>query len=172
MGGVIVQDIAIRHPERVLSLIVGCSGMLTPEKPRAPLLVRALYFVPPRVLSWLLRNMPHGYGSAAPADLIAWDKAVIREDPMSMGGIRAQQTAIRKYNVSAEQVRGLKMPALVLHGDEDRTVPYAYGVELAEALPNASFVSLPGAGHNYLIARKDMANEVVLKFLDEVDARC
>lgn len=171
MGGIIVQDIAIRHPERVLSMIVGCSGMLTPEKPRANRLVRALYYVPPKILGWLFRNMPHGYGAAAPADLIARDKAVIERDPLSMRGVRAQQTAIRKYNVSADKVRGLTMPALVLHGDEDRTVPYAYGVELADTLPNATLVPLPGAGHNYLIAHQTTANTAVLIFMDEVDAK-
>ncbi|MBA2934064.1 alpha/beta hydrolase [Sphingomonas sp. CGMCC 1.13654] len=169
MGGVIVQDMAIRHPERALSLIVGCSGMLTREKPRAPLIVRALYYVPPKILAWLFRNMPHGYGSAASADLIAHDKAVVERDPISMRGVRAQQRAIRKHSVSVEQVRALTMPALVLHGDEDRTVPHSYGVELADTLPRARFVSLPGAGHNYLIAHQDTANTAVLTFLDEVD---
>jgi pimeloyl-ACP methyl ester carboxylesterase len=169
MGGVIALDIAIRHPERVLSLIVGCSGMLTADKPRAPRWLRALYYVPPGLLAWMMRNLPHGYGSAAAADLIAHDQTVIARDPISMRGVRAQQAAIQRHTVAVDEIRSLTMPALVLHGDEDRTVPYAYGVELAETLPNATLVTLPGAGHNYLIAQQKLANAAVLSFLDDVD---
>src|ERR1700761_1044899 len=42
MGGILVEDIALRHPGRVRSLIVGCSGMLTADKPRTNAVIRLL----------------------------------------------------------------------------------------------------------------------------------
>jgi pimeloyl-ACP methyl ester carboxylesterase len=41
-------------------------------------------------------------------------------------------------------------PVLVLHGDDDSIVPQAMGRELAAALPHATFVPIPGRGHNDL----------------------
>ena len=58
----------------------------------------------------------------------------------------------------------------MLHGDEDKTVPFAYSEELAGVLPHSAFVPLHGAAHNYFIARGKEANDAVIAFLDKVDA--
>jgi pimeloyl-ACP methyl ester carboxylesterase len=171
MGGVIVLDLAMRHPERVASLIVGCSGMLTADKPRAPAIVRLLYHLP----AWLLKRLTtprrggKGYGSAAPADAIATDIATIGNDKSTKRGLIAQAEAMANYTTTREAVAKLTMPLLVLHGDEDSLVPFKWGEELAQALPNASFVRLDGAGHNFFIARGDEANRAVLDFIRRVD---
>ncbi len=67
-------------------------------------------------------------------------------------------------------MRALAMPGLVMHGDEDKLVPFAYGEELAATLPHSTFVPMRGAGHNYLIARAKEANDATLAFLERVDA--
>jgi pimeloyl-ACP methyl ester carboxylesterase len=171
MGGVIVQDIAMRYPERVRSLIVGCSGMLTADKPRAPAIVRLFYRLPNGLLKLLFtpRGADKGYGSAAPADAIAFDMATSDADKFTKRGVIAQARAIANYRTSHEDVAKLTMPALVLHGDEDKLVPFKWGEELAQQLPNATFVRLEGAGHNFFIAQGEKANRAVLDFVRRVD---
>ncbi|MCB0996911.1 MAG: alpha/beta fold hydrolase [Acidimicrobiales bacterium] len=39
------------------------------------------------------------------------------------------------------------VPTVVIHGDQDQVVPPSSGRRLAEAIPGASFVELPGIGH-------------------------
>ena len=78
MGGLIVQEMALQQPERVISLIVGCSGALTAEKGRAmPGFMRVLYYLPPSVLKLLMSDRlgDRGYGSAAGPEAIAADQA-------------------------------------------------------------------------------------------------
>jgi 3-oxoadipate enol-lactonase len=169
MGGVIVLELAIRYPDRMTSLILGCTGMLTSEKPRGSRILRLLPYIPVRLLLWLVRNKPHGYGSAAPAHLVAEDLAMLKKDPSTMRGIAAQQAAMVKYIVSADDVKRLSMPVLILHGDEDQAVPFAYGEELARVLPNNRFVKLQGAGHNYLVATGPAALTAALDFLESID---
>jgi 3-oxoadipate enol-lactonase len=170
MGGVIAQEVALQQPSRAMSLILGCTGVLTEDKPRLPGFLRLLYYVPPWLLGLLRgRQGDEGYGSAAPADRVAADKAVLAKDPSDTRGVVAQAAAIAAYRVTKEAARGLTMPVLVLHGDEDKTVPYAYGVELSETLPNAKLVTLEGAGHNFFVAAGDKANAAVMAFLDGVD---
>ncbi|HEX4301357.1 MAG TPA: alpha/beta hydrolase [Rhizomicrobium sp.] len=171
MGGIIVQELAMRHPERVTSLIVGCAGMLTAEKPRAPAAARLLYHLPPRLLKRLLAAVQgdKSYGSAATATVIAADRAVLAKDTFTKHGLLAQANAMAHYTTTREAIAGLTLPALVLHGDEDGLVPFAWGEELAQALPNSSFVRLEGASHNFLVAQRDKANAAVLDFIRRVD---
>lgn len=44
-------------------------------------------------------------------------------------------------------VRGYKNPVLVLHGPEDRIIPYSHGVALAEAAPDATFWTYENVAH-------------------------
>ncbi len=172
MGGGIALELAMQAPQRVVSLILGCTCMLTAEKPRLPAVMRALYYLPPWALKLILpRRADKGYGSAAPAEAVATDAAVLAKDRFSVPGVIAQAAAIAGYSITKQAVAALIMPALVLHGDEDGVVPFEWGVELAEALPNSTFVEVKGAGHNFLVAGGDKTNAVVAEFLSGVERR-
>ena len=174
MGGVIVIEMARLMPDRVRSLIVGCSGVLSADKPRAPGWILPLYFLP----TWLLERLTKrksatddGYGSAAPAEARERDRKVLANDPFTRLGVVRQSLAMSDYSIEKSTVAAMQMPALVLHGDEDRLVPLAYGEECAAILPHARFVQLQGAGHNYFVARGVEANAETMTFLDEVDGK-
>jgi pimeloyl-ACP methyl ester carboxylesterase len=82
----------------------------------------------------------------------------------------AQTRAIGAYSITEDEVRALRMPALVLHGDEDAAVAYSAGMRLHELIAHSEMVTFTGAGHNYFIAHGDEANARVLEFLARVDA--
>jgi fermentation-respiration switch protein FrsA (DUF1100 family) len=64
----------------------------------------------------------------------------------------------------------LAMPLLILHGEDDRTMPIAHGRRLAAAAPsNARFVALPQAGHLDLFERG--AGSALLAFLADINGR-
>jgi pimeloyl-ACP methyl ester carboxylesterase len=172
MGGVIVQEMALQAPRRVRSLTVGCSGPLTADKRRMPKWMTILYYLPPGVLKLLSRNRggDSGHGSAAPPEAVAKDVAMAAADKFSVKGVVAQSHAMADYRTTAEALAGLKMPALVIHGDEDALVPIAWGKELAEILPDSRFVTIEGAGHNYIIVDPAKANGAVLEFIREAEA--
>lgn len=50
----------------------------------------------------------------------------------------------------------LSDPVLVIHGSQDRIIPVEHGRRLAEALPAASYLEVPGAGHNDLLGRAEV----------------
>lgn len=169
MGGVIILEMARIAPERTRSLIVGCSGVLSAEKPRAPKWLLPLYFLPTWLLVRLLRG-GEAYGSAASEEAMARGREMLANDPYTRRGVAAQALALSNYNLEKTDAAAMHVPALVIHGDEDKTVPLAYGEEYAAILPYARFLSLQGAGHNYFVARGAEANAAALAFLDEVDA--
>lgn len=175
MGGGIAIEFALRHPDRTTSLLAGCTCILTADKPRTPKWVRALYRWAPWAIDMLIRSrarnakVEHGYGRNAPADRVAFDQKTLAEDKSTVIGVVAQADAIANYTNTLEAVRGITAPSLVLHGDEDLLVPYAWGVELAQTLPNSRFVKFEGAGHNFFIAGGQAANDAVLDFIGQVD---
>jgi uncharacterized protein len=56
-----------------------------------------------------------------------------------------------RYDTQAK-ARELALPALVIHGNDDEMIPVAMGRRLAELLPRATLVVVPGARHNDLFA--------------------
>ena len=165
LGGVVAQQLAFESPERIQSLVLGCTGILTADKPRAPKALQIIFRLPRRLTVKLGK-----YGPACPPEKVAHDRAVLLADKTHRVALVAQQDALRAFSCTVDQVRALTMPTLVLHGTADALVRPAWGQELAEALPHSTFISYDGAGHNYLVAAGDQANADVLAFLERVEA--
>jgi pimeloyl-ACP methyl ester carboxylesterase len=174
MGGGIILEMARQHPERVRSLLLGCTLAKTPDVTRLPLVLRAVARLPYPVVYKLLTarkaTNPFPYGTAAPADKVERDVAAIAANVGSKRTSVAQTRAIGAYSIQEAEVRALRMPALVLHGDEDAAVAYDAGVRLHGLIAHSEMVTFPGAGHNYFIAAGDEANAAALDFLGRVDA--
>ena len=175
MGGGIILEMARQRPDRVRSLLLGCTLAKTPDKPGVPRLLRPLLHLPAPLIFMLLKKLsgpanPHPYGTRAPADKVAHDEAVIAANPTSIRTSVVQSKAINAYSITADEVRALRMPSLVLHGDEEALVPYDAGVELHGLIGHSEMITFSGAGHNYFVAAGDEANAAALDFLDRIDA--
>jgi class 3 adenylate cyclase len=62
----------------------------------------------------------------------------------------------------------VRVPALVLHGSEDRIVPVAVGEYTARRLPSARFVEVSGVGHLALRASGTLIQNEMQKFLTDI----
>ena len=165
LGGVVALQLALEAPDRVRSLVLGCTGILTSDKPRAPKSMNNLFWLPQRMLVSRTR-----FGSACPPGNAAMARQVLLRDVRKRRGLVAQQNALRAYAASRAAVATLTMPSLVLHGTEDPIVPLQWGRELAETLPNSHLITYEGAGHNYAVEMDEAANNDVLAFLEKADA--
>lgn len=171
MGGATAAEFAMTHPERVRSLTLGCTMLKTAQTPRS-LAARLIYRLPRWAMGRLMLTLatPKTYGSVAPLDWVARDRAAMAKSAFTARGLRAQSIAIARYATSPERARAaLTMPVLVLHGDEDRVVPVQHGRDLTAALPGSLYREFAGAGHNYLVATGGESNRVFLDFIGEAD---
>ncbi len=57
------------------------------------------------------------------------------------------QWLLRDRYASIDKLRGRHLPLLVLHGDDDRVIPWEEGRRVAEAVPGAQLDIVHGAGH-------------------------
>lgn len=68
-------------------------------------------------------------------------------EDVGVEGFVRQQTAVISRPDSRPMLAGIRCPTLVLSGDEDRTIPNALSVEMADNIHNARLVILPDCGH-------------------------
>lgn len=68
--------------------------------------------------------------------------------------------------VADAALRGITCPVLVVHGDRDRSAPYAAGRAWAERLPNARLLTVAGAAHAPWIEAPDKVVSAIDEFLD------
>jgi pimeloyl-ACP methyl ester carboxylesterase len=63
-------------------------------------------------------------------------------------------------------IRFLKMPSLVIMGDEDTIVPVANGHILRMGLPNSRLHIVEGGGHLFLVTRAEETAGIIRDFLN------
>ena len=155
MGGMIVQQLAIDHPERLRSMTSVMSSTGDLDVGQAHRDARALLFGPPATTreEAIARSVQglHVWGSPDHLDdertaaiaAEAYDRAF---DP---AGQARQLMGILASPSRTEALRQVQVPALVLHGDHDRLVDISGGRRTAEAIPGATFVVMEGMGHDY-----------------------
>lgn len=171
MGGGIAAEFAMRYPDRVSSLVLGCTMMKTTQTPGPRGFARLIYHLPQGLVRAVMRSRVStaAYGSAAPAATVAKDIEMLARDRFTMRGVRVQAEAIAKYATTREAIGRLAMPTLVLHGDEDRAVDVKHGRELAAAIPHSRVAIFEAAGHNYLVAANEASTAEVMAFFEAVD---
>lgn len=65
-----------------------------------------------------------------------------------------------------DDLRHFNVPTLIIHGDDDKTVPIeASGERTAELLPNAQYIVYSGAPHGLYVTEKDRLNRDLLTFI-------
>lgn len=154
MGGMIVQAMAIKHPERVLTMTSIMSttgnrevGQSTPEA------MGALLSPPPAnreeaiasgVKSWKV------IGGTFPFDeeRIAQRTGVMYDRAFYPAGIARQLVAIMASGDRTEALKQVNAPTLVIHGEVDPLVTPSGGRATAEAIPGAELLIVPGMGHD------------------------
>ena len=166
MGGMIAQEFALQYPDRVRSLILGCTAAGGPHAVRAE----------PEVIDFLLQrasqdpvatleaSVPYIYDSATPRALIDEDIELRREWLPKPESYFAQLQGIVAWEAYS-RLDQIKAPTLVIHGESDRLVPFGNGELIAERIPGARLVRLPHAGHIYTTDQGEAAQTAILEFL-------
>lgn len=173
MGGMIAQRLAIKYPESVRSLILGCttSGGEKHVQPGAEvsmlMLSRGSSTATPEEMAWATAPILYSQDFLENhRDLVAEDVQRRIEMPVLPYAYMLQLQACLAHDTYNE-IDQIEVPVLVIHGDADKLVPYENGETLAEKIPNAEFLTINGAGHIYISEANDLVNNRVLEFLNK-----
>jgi 3-oxoadipate enol-lactonase len=184
MGGMIAQELALRHPERVRGLVLACTfpepdeeierarrfslsqlgGTVTAEG-EVTINVAALdpmtFFqhLLPKVFNadFIARELPklmQLFGGA-----LQWG--------FSMEAILAQVAAVMGHRTT-DRLHRIAAPTLVITGDADLLIPPGNSDVLARHIPGARLVKVPGGSHGFNFETPEVFNREVLAFLADV----
>jgi pimeloyl-ACP methyl ester carboxylesterase len=165
MGGMIAQQLALKAPERLRTLTLGCtypggpgSALIAPED-AGPLLeamgsgnldraIGAMYEV----------NLSPGF-RADPANFDAFT-AMATAAPARQQTVQLQIQAVGGHDVQA-QLAEIVAPTLVIHGTEDRMIPVANGELIAALIPGAKLEIFEGVGHLFWWEQPERSAELI-----------
>jgi pimeloyl-ACP methyl ester carboxylesterase len=162
MGGMILQQLALNHPEAVRSLILGathCGGEHPSTRNDTP------------VVQGPLRRYANLYAASFIAEHGDWVEDDARHfGKMPLHAIVRQDQAVKQHNL-CDRLGEIRQPVLILHGRQDRMVPVARGEQLQRGLPNARLQILEGAGHQVHSEQFATVVRLLLDFVDDVERR-
>ncbi|MEU9124388.1 alpha/beta hydrolase [Streptomyces sp. NPDC048506] len=159
MGGLLAQRIAIRHPERVLSLITSSA---VPSDAKGLGLLR--YVRPAAVIRFARLHHPDtpegdlALAVAVARMLAAPGKSIGERDVREFVDKEAahQVTSFRDAQAQSRQIGAkwhgaglarITAPTLVLHGEQDPLLRVTAARDLAAAIPDAHLRTMPDVGH-------------------------
>jgi pimeloyl-ACP methyl ester carboxylesterase len=165
MGGMVAQELALAHPERIRTLTLGCtycggegSALTSPEVARRlgeertsgdrERAIRA---------SWEANVSP-----SFAADPDAWARFLetgLRRR-VAVVVIMAQTLAIAGHDTNA-RLAALEIPTLVVHGAEDQILPVENAHLIASRISGARLETFDGVGHLFFLERPQRSAELV-----------
>jgi pimeloyl-ACP methyl ester carboxylesterase len=177
MGGLVTVLFAKAHAERCHGMVMVCAGgielgwwrlqaivqgfTLFNAVMSRPGVVRALALRPR--LRNLLMSGALGDPSAVSPALASQVLPPMAAAPGFLGALSAGSKA-----VAQARAEDIGLPTLMIWGEQDPILPVKRAQELAEAMPNASFVAFPGVGHCPMMEVPRAFDEALLTFARRV----
>jgi pimeloyl-ACP methyl ester carboxylesterase len=168
MGGMIAQELALNHPSRVRSLILGCTAcggtQVVPAAKAVGVALNARSTMTREEAMWVMA--PYIFDAGTPRERVAEDIAVRLQARVTNEGYFAQLAGIRAWRGTYNRLSTLTMPTLVIHGETDQLVPPENGRIIAKAIPHARLVMLPHASHIFFTDQLEASTRALLSFLE------
>ena len=151
LGGMVAQEVAITHPERVDGLVLACTTPGWPFAYRMPAAsVRLIAVTAGLTPETALRR--HTENALSMRTVEQYPEVVNRlvelqrSRPPGSGALSAQAAAGAQYTGGLRQAR-IQARTLVLHGGADTVVDPRNGKLLADRIPGARLMTFPELGH-------------------------
>ncbi len=184
MGGMIVQEFALSYPERLKTLtLIYTSGYFNDEElPEA-----SEYFIKAVTEAYLkygsseitdmikseLITLEAANGSPLNrADLKYISQCVIYEKEKRSGfnkkASKNQENAIEKSGSRYERLYQIKIPTLIIHGEDDMLINIEHGKKLATLIPHSKTVWVENHGHHTSISFSNIITKNLLKLIEKL----
>lgn len=173
MGGMVAQEVALRFPDRVLSLVLQGTSPGGPRSTPPPARGAAALAAQRSPLARERRRRLAADALFSPAYLEAHPQEVaahLRRLGADRAGARGALLHLWASSAhdTVSRLPQLQAPTLVLHGTLDGLVPVANARLLASRIPGAELALVEGTGHLPLLERPEPVRDLLLDWLDRV----
>jgi pimeloyl-ACP methyl ester carboxylesterase len=173
MGGMIAQDLVLKHPDLVRKLILTGTG------PRGgkdidkvvgttywDILRATLTRSDPKEFLFFNRDATGKPAARAFVNRLR-ERTVDRDKSMSTKGFRTQLKAIQRFGrFTPSDLSKITQPTLIANGDNDRMVPSVLSEDLHRRISGSELVIYPDSGHGGIFQFHDTFAPVAVEFLD------
>ncbi len=176
MGGMIAQELVLNYPEKVMSLILGMTSCGGPHSIQISEEVQKKMQTtanpPPDVsmeevmeLTWSMFYSP---------SYVEKNREILKKEAMSIKyptpliGKWRQAQAVQNWEGSYDRLSDIKVPTLVMGGENDVIFPPENFRILAEKIPSANLHVFKDAPHAFTREKEDQVVAVILKFLEKI----
>jgi pimeloyl-ACP methyl ester carboxylesterase len=170
LGGLVAQELALQHPDRVQALVLGATtaaGLTAAPPGSLPMTFFARAgTMGPEEAEWAA--VPYAHSETTRRlhpDRIAADIAQRVGSPTD-GLVSLRQAAALAAHSTYGRLGQITAPTLVVHGEEDVVVPPANARQLARRIPGARLRLWPETGHLYVIDEPRADREIARFLLD------
>ncbi|THB72548.1 MAG: alpha/beta hydrolase [Gammaproteobacteria bacterium] len=176
MGGLIAQEFYHKHPDKVKSLILCCTGVgagdpefIMPD----PKVLEVLSTVFPehekeqrRFLGEYIDIFYHHSYYARNPGILDWmhHKRTTKGQPEYAN--KRQLESCLTHTPNAPRLKEIKAPTLVIHAEDDIIWPLANAIYLADNIEDAELYIMKDAGHMFFVEKPEEFNKAVLNFLE------
>ncbi|HEV2921076.1 MAG TPA: alpha/beta fold hydrolase [Actinomycetota bacterium] len=173
MGGMIAQDLVLKHPDLVRKLVLtgtGPRGGKDMDKVVGTTyydIVRAtLTRSDPKEFLFFNRNATGKPAAKAFVNRLK-ERTVDRDKPMSLKGFQTQLKAIQRFGRSTpSDLSKITQPTLIANGDNDRMVPSVLSEDLHRRIHRSELIIYPDSGHGGIFQFHENFAPVAVEFLD------
>ena len=166
MGGMIAQELALAHPDRVASLVLACTSCGGMRAVIAPPHVFGRLFTRAHVSAehGARALIPYIYHPSTPRERVEEDIAQRLRAYPSRAGYLNQLRGLMFWT-SYPRLQSLRVPTLVLHGESDGLVPARNAWILGDAIPGARVQILRNTSHVFFTDQPEASRAAILGFL-------
>jgi len=169
MGGMIVQELALRHPGRVATLTIACSSFGGPHAVSASQdVLRAMVEgsaegADPTARRRSEEVLIHPETREKRPERLAFYLETKERHPHSAEELARRAAGIARFDVR-DALASLRVPTLVMAGTHDALIPPDNARLIAERIPGAELVLVPDGGHIFFVEQAEAFDRHLLDF--------
>jgi pimeloyl-ACP methyl ester carboxylesterase len=174
MGGYIAQELAINYPEKVRSLVLGCTSaggkrvvLMSPERLKKFTAIEGLS--PEEILK---KDMDIYFSDrfieGHPEKIKEFIEISLRYYQPADAFQRQFAACLKHDTINRLNHIHITMPTLIMSGDDDPLVPPENSHILKELIPHAELIFFPGKRHCFFIEEADQFNQTMTSFLRSI----
>lgn len=168
MGGMVGQELALRHPELVAALVIANSTSRYPSEAQTAWQQRIITLeqqgIPGVVEATLQRFFSPAFHERDPATVDSFRRRLLSTDLQAYLGCCHAVRAID----TTDRLSQIRAPVQIIAGEHDQGTPPAMAQAIADKIPYARLSVLPDAAHLSVIEQPEAFAKVVSSFLREL----
>lgn len=165
-GGYLSLRCALTHPEVVRALVL-IDTQAMPEDPNLMPHHMAM------VQRWVENGMDDGMAATVESFILGegWEGAAAWKDKwkqVDRANLIQCFTTLGQRDDISQKIAHIHVPALVIHGSQDRAIAPARAQAMAQTLPQSQWVQIAGAGHAPNLTHPEPVNQAITQFLQSL----